>query len=360
MFFLRSGIPSLDNMFRPSGTAAADPAQNRDQHGVLLPEKDGISTLCIAGPDGTGKSALAMHFASRYIADCQQVCRQNPKMEQPLAFYVSSDLSHATAELMWQNFGLDSPNMRRIPFLYPQMDVAPAASWLGGDMYDKDYWLPLKLHQPNELADLADYLGGKTVSSQIAFVDLASHAAGDDWGFVERLLASMPDRTSGSPRHLLVIDAMEGMETFAGDMDAFGQKVGRRGRIAKLIRLARQKCHLIIVSEEPKEGERLPEQFVADVVLRLRTTENHGYTRRSLEIEKARGQSHLRGRHPYVIRDGHGSTTGHQNNSPAPRKLVCSTTCHPGERTASSKADGQCQPHIARDIAVKPRSGLRK
>src|SRR6185369_3778801 len=39
---------------------------------------------------------------------------------------------------------------------------------------------------------------------------------------------------------------------------------------------------------------------------------------RTVEIEKARGQAHKRGQHPYVIRDGTGSLTGHKNNADDP------------------------------------------
>jgi KaiC/GvpD/RAD55 family RecA-like ATPase len=311
-FMIRSGILALDGLFR-SGNAGK--TTTREEGGIFLRDITGNSTICIAGPDGTGKSILAMHFASRYVADSHQYClAKGAGSREPLAFYVSSDLSHVKALEMWEVFALDRPNTRRIPFRHVQMRDEEPAKWLGGDSYDTNYELPLTLHEPDKLDGLADYLRGSNAPAQLAFIDLAAHTAGDDWGFIERLLVAMDAPANGLPRHLLVIDAMEGMETFAGDVDAFGEKTTRRRRVAKLMRLAARKCHLVLVIEEPSDGARMAEQFVADVVLRLRATESQGYSRRTIEIEKARGQSHIRGRHPYVIRDGRGSTTGEQGN----------------------------------------------
>lgn len=312
---IRSGIPSLDAMFRSSGLKSESFTEELDEHGISLTGGSGTTSICIAGPDGTGKSALAMHFVSRYMADAHQICRSDLS-PQPLAFYVSSDLSHEMANVMWQNFALGRPNTRKIPFRYPQMQAErKSPDWLGGRPYDKRYELMLSQYLPDDLEKLADLLQRSEAPTEIAFIDLAAHTAGDDWGFIERLLATMPTpQIPHAPRHLLVIDAMEGVETLSGNVDAFGQQTIRRNRVAKLMRLARPKAHLVLVVEEPSEGERLAEQFVADVVVRLRATENQGYSRRTIEIEKARGQSHVRGRHPYVVRDGRGSTTGEQIN----------------------------------------------
>lgn len=324
MFLIRSGILALDNMFYPGRCEPGDNTWEPHQNGIYLPGAGRTTSICIAGPDGTGKSVLAMHFASRYLADCHQYCRTK-RINEPLAFYVSSDLSHAKAEAMWTNFNLGAPNLRRVPFKYPQWDHEEAPKWLGGDSYDRQHELMLKPYIPEQLDKLAGYMyPPKRLPSHVAFIDLASHTAGDDWGLIERLLAALPDLPERddeeeAPRHLVVIDAMEGMEMFGGDVNAFGQKMTRRGQVAKVMRLASTKCHLVLIIEEPAEGTRMAEQFVADVVLRLRATEEQGYSRRTLEIEKARGQSHVRGRHPYVIRDGRGSTTGEQVNFDDPR-----------------------------------------
>jgi hypothetical protein len=58
------------------------------------------------------------------------------------------------------------------------------------------------------------------------------------------------------------------------------------------------------------------------VVIRLRNVDTGRYVRRTVEIEKARGQSHRRGQHPYVIRDGGGSKTGEQINADDPEVFL--------------------------------------
>src|ERR1019366_5737505 len=249
-FNIRSGIPSLDGMFRAASAPSSDGQLETSASGVSLPGAGETTSICIAGPDGTGKSILAMHFASRYIADCHKYC-SSTDLAQPLAFYVSSDLSHEKAACMWESFRLNTPNRRKVPFRHRQITDESAPAWLGSGAYEADFSLPLQRHTPDELANLAEYLRGpEPRPPQLAFVDLASYTAGDDWGFLERLLASMPKPALDStPRHLLVVDAMEGMEMFAGEIDAFGQKTTRRGRVAKLMRLASPKCHLVLVIE---------------------------------------------------------------------------------------------------------------
>jgi KaiC/GvpD/RAD55 family RecA-like ATPase len=323
MFLIRSGIPSLDMMFHPTNWTAGDEECPIDEYGISLDALDQTTSICVAGPDGTGKSVLAMHFASRYLSDCHQVC-QTHQLSEPHAFYISTDLSLSKAQTMWNNFNLQAPNMRRIPFRYPQLrDETKLPVWLGAGLYDRTYTPQLTPYEPDQLEKLADYLHATLYETrpqpEVAFIDLASHTAGDDWGFTERLLAAIPKPQSAIPRDIVLIDAMEGMETLTGEVDAFGEKVTRRGRVAKLMRLASHKCHLVFIVEEPQEKARTAEQFVADVVLRLRAIEDSGYSRRTIEIEKARGQSHVRGRHPYVVRDGRGSTTGEQINFDDPR-----------------------------------------
>src|ERR1043165_7097304 len=151
-FYIRSGIPSLDAMLRPS-------LRREDELGIALTSVNGMTSIAISGPDGTGKSALAMHFVSRYLADCHQYC-WNHQRPEPLAFYVSTDLSHDMANVVWNNFRLDAPNERNIPFQYPQLrhpDHRPP-SWLGGETYYKKLRLVLNRHSPGDLDDLTNYL----------------------------------------------------------------------------------------------------------------------------------------------------------------------------------------------------------
>ena len=157
---------------------------------------------------------------------------------------------------------------------------------------------------------------------RVAFIDLEEATAGDDWGLINRLLATLdrPSSKGNSPsgglkdRHLLIIDAVEGLETLGGQRDAFGHLRGRRSRIAQILRAAKNKCHVVFIVEEPKENERLPEAFVSDAVIRLRVIHDRDHDRRTVEIEKMRGQAYVRGQHDCMIRRGAGSQTGQQNN----------------------------------------------
>jgi hypothetical protein len=263
MYLLRTGVPSIDELFHQR-----DPRQGEKKpwdFGIRLPKRTTATSFCIVGPDGAGKSVLAMHLASRYLADC--VAGGDGEMALPHVFYVSSDLSHPVAETVWRNFALHAPNARAIPFQHPQFAQARVPEWLGGNRKTFDRGLRLRLREcpAEDSTRLARVINDETAVPGVAFVDLAARTAGDDWAFVHRLLAVLPPPRTG-PRHLLVIDAVEGMETFGGELDAFGQQSPRRARIAKLMRLASGKCHVVLIIEEPAEGVRLPEQFVADIV----------------------------------------------------------------------------------------------
>src|SRR6266404_5982051 len=97
---LRFGINSLDALFGDTGEAP----------GIKLTgDGKGATSLCILGPDGTGKSVLALHLASRYLADCLD---ESEAGFVPRVLYVSTDLRRDMAELMWRNFLLDQPNRR--------------------------------------------------------------------------------------------------------------------------------------------------------------------------------------------------------------------------------------------------------
>ncbi|HJQ82917.1 MAG TPA: ATPase domain-containing protein [Candidatus Binatia bacterium] len=265
--------------------------------GIDAPETEGLAattSLCIIGPDGAGKSILALHLASRYLADAG--C-------QPRVIYASTDLPYANALGSWHRFALHVPNARRVPF--------EGDRWTPGP--DLKLRLEILARPPFELAN---ELSAPTTPQAVVFLNLASATAGDDWGFLNRMLASLP--APGGWPHLLIIDTVEGLETLVGERDTFGQRRTRRSRIAQVMRSAYGKAHLVFVVEEPRADERLPEEFVTDRVIRLRNVLERGYQRRTIEIVKARGRSHVRGQHIVLIRDGRGSTTGQQDNADDP------------------------------------------
>jgi hypothetical protein len=359
---LRFGIPTLDRLINDHPTdSAASELGGIDISKGQRRGSGATTSVCILGPNGTGKSLLAMHLTSRYVADCiggiteggkkgigeakngeteaatggaprnadlSQEGSQQPNPTPgaacggedaeafvPQAFYISTDLKTQMAEGTWQRFYLDKPNQRAVPF-------ASARNPYPGP---PDLTLTLK---PCDVADhendVSAYLSQKQTPEkpEVAFLDLASSTAGDDWGFVNRLLAVVKPPPDGAPRHLMVIDAVEGLETLVGERDAFGEIASRRARITQIMRAAADKCHVVFIVEEPTPIERLPEEFVADVVIHLRNSVVKNYSRRTVEIEKVRGQSHVRGQHPFVIRAGRGSTTGQDPNWDDP-EVMC-------------------------------------
>ncbi len=347
---IRTGIPSIDGMFHISEHEATG-----TRGGIGLSELSTTTSIAIVGPQGTGKSVLAMHFASRYLADCHAAFAHDPP-SMPKVCYVSTDMTYEFAEPMVRRFALDIPNRRHVPFsdhqaLTDEHGRHRTADWLvpylppGASMVAPDVKLKLVECPADQPGDLAAYLlddagagtgspgdegagspgdegagaPGEADAVPLAFVDLASRTAGDDWAFVHRLLGALPERGRDAPRHLIVLDAVEGLETFGGELDSYGEPSLRRARIAKLIRLAAGKCHLVVIVEEATDEVVLPEAFVSDVVFRLQSQDVHGYMRRTLQIEKARGQSTVRGRHPYVIRSGRGSMTGAAQDFDDPR-----------------------------------------
>ena len=313
MAILRFGIASLDELIAAS--SEHEPAERRG-----LDVGDSSASICIIGPEGTGKSIFAMHLASRYAADCFDI---NGGFS-PRILYVSTDLKQERAQEIWGKFRLDKPD-REIPFR-PQEECnhgdpdsvclhsyAPLGRG-GADHYLSAYLL--RGEPDSGAAKLTDER-----KTEVGFVDLASNTTGDDWGFVNRLLAVLPDVSDNHSHggratrpHLMVIDAVEGFETFTGERDAFGLEFSRRSRIAQVMRSAGNKCHIVLIVEEAKEGERRAEEFVTDMVVKLRSLRVDRYVRRYVEIEKARSHSHVRGRHPFVIRKGDGSKTGREDN----------------------------------------------
>src|SRR5439155_21132346 len=71
--------------------------------------------------------------------------------------------------------------------------------------------------------------------------------------------------------------------------------------------------------EKPEAGKKLDTEYVTDVVIRLRDTPSTSSSRRTIEVEKARGFQHVRGEQDIVIRAGRGTRTGRDLNSDDPQ-----------------------------------------
>ena len=290
------GIPELDRMLNL-----------KREHFYKQPEgkqtDSHLASIALLGSYGTGKSVFALHLVSRYFADTYYV---EPR---PKILYVSTDLRFEKADRVWENFALNSPYFRDIP------------CERAGDRRERKR--PGRVDLPSVVLDklkpttleVAKFLGDEC-PSRIGFIDMASASAGDDWGYMIRALSLLNSQKQG---HLVIIDSVAGFETLTGDTDAYGEAATRRARIARVIRAAQDRCHLMFVVEEAKEDVELPEEFVADTVIRLRRRTVGGATHRTLEIEKARGRAHAAGEHPYSILDGLGSHTGAWENPDEPR-----------------------------------------
>lgn len=326
---LAFGIPSLDELLGHPNAKDYNP----EQFGIILESKKESTSLCLIGPDGTGKSVLAMHLASNYAS---QATDSEDKTSQTRILYVSTDLSYARAKATWENFALDDPKGRieAVRNIIPPGRARTPFPRIGGGKGELEVALeayhPLLLKEEDGTKPLTLYMTESPRSTEqpdkhrVAFIDLEANTAGDDWGLINRLLAALDkpevaeETKKTKSRHLLIIDAVEGLETLGGQRDAFGHQRKRRSRIAQILRAAQGKCHVVFVVEEPREHERLPESFVSDAVIRLRVVHERDYDRRAIEIEKLRGQAYVRGQHDCLIRRGAGSKTGDQPNADHP------------------------------------------
>jgi KaiC/GvpD/RAD55 family RecA-like ATPase len=307
------------------------------------------TSIALSGPDGSGKSILALHVASKYWHDA-------PDGEKPICLYVSTDLSYEQAARAWKAFGLNLPKKRlrtihqaygdnvekevveaelKLQLVEPTVDhrhdrqqgastATPTAVKVGTADATTGVVEELSLNQ------LLIEVANPNRTPAIYYIDLQKQSAGDDWQFLNRLLGILD--TCASRPNLLVIDAVEGLEVLVGRRDAFGELRSRRSRIAQLIRTAKRSghhAHLVFVIEEMQPNRRLPEQFVTDMVVRLRQRKDAEYLVRTIEIEKCRGYAHDRGEHQFVIRSGRGAPTGRDSNVDEPEiKLGDSFLAH--------------------------------
>lgn len=328
---LRFGIPTLDRLLGTPTIRLAERSQDATNqkltkeepiYGVSLttpyvPELDSWCpteapeegrhtnedsvTICIIGSDGVGKSVLALHMASQYRHDAHG---------SPNVLYASTDLSYGRALTTWSNFALDFPENRIAdPFDYESFVERQKLP------LDPKKYVPLVNHIP--LSDSLPWQQNKEGHQPVVFIDLATYTTGDDWSYLNRVVASLEERSQS--KDMLIVDAVEGLEVLVGDTDAFGQKRDRRSRVAQLLRSAARKCHIVLLVEESQSATRNPEEFVADAVIRLGSLRRDGYVQRVVEIEKVRGQTHVRGQHDITIRSGAGSSTGLRINPDDPR-----------------------------------------
>src|SRR5262249_35045300 len=146
---------------------------------------------------------------------------------------------------------------------------------------------------------LVDYL--ETRQEQVAFIDFANAPPGDAWAFANRLFAALPEPKPNEPKHLVILDTIDGFEALVGERDEYGEVSTRRARVTQVIERAARKAHLLLVCED-KLHQDLPEKDISDVVLHLRVDADPAYRLRTVELLKARAQSIERGEHVFLIR----------------------------------------------------------
>lgn len=250
------GIDGLDDLIAP-------------KNDTVLPA-NGVWTAAIVGPDGCGKSLLALHLASNYWQ------RTSTSGIRPHVLYISTDLSHDQAAQHWGTFGLDFPRWRRerLKSAYECSD-ALLAEKEARELHLHKYTPSCKENSDHEnVSDptssaqddsLEDFFAPpKETSNRVSFLDLQGETAGDDWGFINYLVGLLPSavgKAMGEKRrdkHLLVVDAVEGLESKVGSRDAYGLRRDRRSRVAQLIRNCQAiGVHLVLIVEEPRANARL-------------------------------------------------------------------------------------------------------
>lgn len=320
---IRFGIPSLDQLLgRPQPRVYWYDFTRDDESaatfGIDVSPSDASKgresfTICLIGSDGTGKSILAMHLASRYLAD---------RAENAAGFrviYASTDLSSDRARTTWDNFALGFPNYR-VPDPFDcstRQDREGKVAKLPPRPKAEIEFVALKPFETKE--DWREFRQREADDAmKLFFLDLASRTTGDDWGYLNRLVATLSTGEKVVPRHVLIVDTVDDLEFLVGERDAYGVVRDRRSRIAELIRTCAGKCHLVLLAGEPPDGH-VPEEYIADAVIRVKFRRYGDYERRLISVEKVRGQSNIRGQHDLAIRSGIGASTGKQEHFDDPR-----------------------------------------
>ncbi len=278
---LTFGIPTLDGLFGAARGIEVSPANNNSAT---------TTSVCLVGPTGVGKSIMALHFAAQYAR------RRNADAKQAHVWYASTDLGFDKANAIWRAFALGDRGRAPTPFEDSPRPLEKSQS----------FNLVPTVPEPGAATEVELLINQK--SKDVIFLDLNASTTGDLWDYLYRILVALEPEKADHP-NLLVIDAVEGLEVLAGELDVFGERRTRRSRITQLLRTARDHTHVLLVEEVSRRSRgSSPEQYLADTVVRLRRRlSSHGYSRRTLEILKARAQSHVRGEHAFVIRDGKGS-----------------------------------------------------
>lgn len=279
--------------------------------GIYAPDQ-GKLQISLSGPAGTGKSVLAMHMAAGF----------RERHKDSIVIYVSTDLSYRVARAQFDGFGLSRPWKWKSPEQKGRSERADTEQpecriELEEIMWDK---LTLDAHATSSPALALPTNRYDTKKNEeehlIFFVDLQCSASGDDWTYLEEFFSeSLPIMgCDGHRQVLVVIDAIEGLDSPVTEHGFVSIRHRRRQRLAQLLESTSRHAHVVFTLETPTSNEKAEEEFVADISIRLDRINVSDTRRLTLEVVKARGMFSHMGVHHLEVRDGDGTTSFTQSN----------------------------------------------
>lgn len=339
---LRFGIPDLDVLLRWSSSGPEQP-------NGLFYAANTTTSLSLVGPDGSGKTLLALHLAARYLHDAgleihigrpagrsvnrhEGICfklrgrtRSESDMTEltnpeniPRIIYASVDFTLEKARETWEHFFLHNLKDRdKALYQHPGWKDDPKLRLIAPALNTEQ----VKLEDLPDEAKLVQFIkNGRTDDGKLAvgFLDLQPRTAGDPWNYLRRILNLMSTASQGQAPAMLIVDSTDALFTLSGGIDAYGEQRNRESRVSQLLGAARDTAHLVMLVGASDPEERPTESYLTDAVVRIRVTDESHYQVRSVEIEKVRAQNSVRGRHRFGVRSGEGSSTGRQQNADDP------------------------------------------
>jgi DNA polymerase III delta prime subunit len=248
--FLRSGMVGIDALLGGGS-------------GIRATTKS-TTSICIIGPPGCGKTTVALNYAASFA-------RSEPSSHSEgsgRTIYVSTDFPFSWARESWLTVVANSPTLTDT--------VEPLLERYDAHASQSDGTRPLS----------ALLTADVHITPQVAYVELASRSQ-DDWGFLHRLVTLLAGQAGP---HLLVVDAVDGLGNWYPE-EAQGDPRSPRNRLVQLLQAAAGSSHIVLIAEESAPNGFRSEETVCDNVLKL-TKSKAGF---SVEVAKARGQSHVRG-----------------------------------------------------------------
>jgi KaiC/GvpD/RAD55 family RecA-like ATPase len=295
--------------------------------GIVLPEVgeggQRALTMVLSGPPGTGKTTFAMELCCRLAEDPKPKEQRPDEVKRPLrSLYVTSE-SHK--DWMIQNAR---------SFRWPSVDrIGGTADSLVRivDLADIQHEADQLLS--TEALEDAHPEAGHSLSTKAAAAESAKESF---WDVLAKLLGGRrdsipppaprprPQRTGVLPlpnasalTHLVVIDSLNTIEV--PKLEAYRHFMQLTTKGPMLI--------IAIADAAQDQGTAQDWEFAADIVVRLDRHSFSGYLLRTIEVVKARFQSHVWGQHQLKIYEPNGlpdvdvSSDGPDNNRLRTRRL---------------------------------------